>query len=265
VLPIKDNIPTERFPFVTVALIVANVVVYLLAVRHGGSLIGGPDIHEVVKYGAIPYAFTHPGQHCVLVTVSQQSGSFQTIVCHGQRGAGGTPAGFPPVWETAFTAMFIHASIIQVAANMLFLWIFGNTVEDALGPLKFLIFYLLGGLAALALLVAVGPHSTSPTIGASGAIAAVLGGYIVLFPRGGVLTLVFVIFFFTVIELPTFVMLGIWFLQQALFGALGLTDPAGGAGAVAYVAHVGGLVFGVLTIRLFATKHRQMLPPDPVY
>jgi membrane associated rhomboid family serine protease len=265
VLPIKDNIPTERFPFVTVALIVANVVVYLLAIRHGGSLIGGPGIHEVVKYGAIPYAFTHPGQHCVLVTVSPQAGSLHTIVCHGQRGTTGPSTGFLPVWETAFTAMFIHASIIQVAANMLFLWIFGNTVEAALGPLKFLVFYILGGLAALALLVALGPHSTSPTIGASGAIAAVLGGYIVLFPRGGVLTLVFIIFFFTVIELPTFVMLGIWCVQQALFTALGLTDPTGGAGAVAYFAYVGGLVFGVLTIRLFATKHRRMLPPDPVY
>jgi membrane associated rhomboid family serine protease len=265
VLPIKDNIPTERFPFVTVALIVANVVVYLLAIRHGGSLIGGPDIHEVVKFGAIPYAFSHPGQHCGLVTVSQQSGSIQTIVCHGQRGTTGTPTGFLPVWETAFTAMFMHASIIQVAANMLFLWIFGNTVEDALGALKFLIFYVLGGLAALALLVALDPDSASPTIGASGAIAAVLGGYIVLYPQGGVLTLVFIIFFFTVIELPTFVMLGIWFVQQALFGALGLTEPTGGGGAVAYFAHVGGLVFGALTIRLFASKHRQMLPPDPVY
>ena len=264
-LPIKDNIPTERFPFVTVALIVANVVVYLLAIRHGGSLIGGPDIHEVVKYGAIPYAFTHPTQHCVLVTVSHQSGSVHTIACHGQRGATSPATGFLPVWETAFTAMFMHASIIQVAANMLFLWIFGNTVEDALGPLKFLIFYVLGGLAALALVVAAGPHSTSPTIGASGAIAAVLGGYIVLFPRGGVLTLVFIIFFFTVIALPTFVMLAIWFVQQALFAVLGLTDPTGGGGAIAYFAHVGGLVFGLLTIRLFATKHRQMLPPDPVY
>jgi membrane associated rhomboid family serine protease len=265
VLPVKDNIPTERFPFVTLVLIAANVVVYLLAIRHGGSLIGGPDIHEVVKYGAIPYAFTHPSQHCVLATVSQGSGSSPAIVCHGQHSAAGRPTGVLPVWETAFTAMFMHASIIQVAANMLFLWIFGNTVESVLGPVRFLIFYILGGLAALTLLVAVGPHSTSPTIGASGAIAAVLGGYIVLFPRGGVLTLVFIIFFFTVIELPTFVMLGIWFVQQALFGALGLTDPTGGGGAVAYFAHVGGLVFGALSIRLFATKPGPMLPPGPVY
>jgi membrane associated rhomboid family serine protease len=246
VLPIKDNIPTERFPFVTVALIAANFVVYLLAIRHGGSLLGGPHLHEVVKYGAIPYAFTHPGQHCVLATVPQSSGSLHTIVCHGPHGAPRSPRGFLPVWETAFTALFLHASIIQFAANMLFLWIFGNTVEDALGPLRFLSFYVLGGLAALALLVAVAPHSTSPTIGASGAIAAVLGGYIVLHPRGRVLTLVFIILFFTVIELPTFVMLGIWFAQQALFGALGLTDPTGGGGAV-------------------ADRHRRILPPDPVY
>ena len=161
-IPIKDNIPTDRFPFVTVALIVANVIVYLLAIRHGGSLISGPDTQEIVKYGATPYALTHSGVHCGLVTPSEL-------------GCGRGVSGLPP-WETVFTAMFMHASILHIAGNMLFLWIFGNNVEDAMGPVRFILFYLLGGVAALALQVAIGPNTVAPTVGASGAIAAVLGG-----------------------------------------------------------------------------------------
>ena len=244
-IPIKDNIPTDRFPFVTVALIVANVIVYLLAIRHGGSLISGPDTQEIVKYGATPYALTHSGVHCGLVTPSD-------LGCG--RGVGGLPP-----WETVFTAMFMHASILHLGGNMLFLWIFGNNVEDAMGPIRFILFYLLGGVAALALQVAVGPNSLAPTVGASGAIAAVLGGYIVLYPRARVLTLVLIIFFFGVIELPALVMLGIWFAEQAAFGAAGLTS-LGNSGGVAYFAHVGGFAFGLLTIRLLAT-HRKPTPP----
>jgi membrane associated rhomboid family serine protease len=163
------------------------------------------------------------------------------------------------------TSMFMHASIIHIAGNMLFLWIFGNNVEDAMGPVKFMLFYIAGGLAALALQVAVSPNSTAPTIGASGAIAAVLGAYVVLYPRARVLTLVFIILFFTVIELPAIVMLGIWFAEQAIFGAVGLTRPVGGSGGVAYFAHVGGFLFGVLTIKLLAVPRKQVPPPRPVY
>ena len=114
----------------------------------------------------------------------------------------GIPPNTIPTWQTVFTAMFMHASLLHIAGNMLFLWIFGNNVEDAMGPVKYIFFYLLGGIAALALQVAIDPNSTAPTLGASGAIAAVLGGYILLYPRARVLTLVFIIFFFTVIELP---------------------------------------------------------------
>jgi membrane associated rhomboid family serine protease len=236
VLPVKDNILNDRFPFVTVALILANIVVYVLAVGHGGSLIGGPDSHEVIKYGAIPDAFTHSSRH--------------TLV---------------PTWETAFTAMFMQASIIQLAVNMLFLWIFGNTVEDAIGPVKFLGFYIFGGLVALALQIAIDPGSSSPAIGAAGAISAVLGGYIVLYPRGGVLTLVFIILFFTVIELPVIVMLGIWCVAQALFAAVGLTNPVGGGAVAAYLAQIGAFAVGALTIRLLATRGNRVQPPRPVF
>jgi membrane associated rhomboid family serine protease len=169
-----------------------------------------------------------------------------------------------PVWETVFTAMFMHASILHIAGNMIFLWIFGDNVEYAMGRVKYLLFYLAGGVAALALQVAVAPDSTAPTLGASGAIAAVLGAYIVLYPRAKILTLVFIIFIFTVIELPAWVLLGIWFAEQALFGAGGLTDPAGAGGGVAYFAHVGGFLFGLLTVRLLVRRARPRPPGWPV-
>jgi rhomboid family protein len=271
VFPVKDNIPTDRFPFVTIALIAVNVIVYLLAIRHGGSLINGPDSQEVVKYSAIPYALTHPGMHCAEFAQQTSIGAQSVgVFCNGQTLPDGTIAhvsaqGTIPTWETPFTAMFMHASILHIAGNMLFLWIFGNTIEDAMGSVKFFFFYILGGLAALALQVAIAPDSTVPTLGASGAIAAVLGGYILVYPRARVLTLVFIILFFTVIELPAVVMLGIWFALQALYGAANLTNPTGGGGGIAYFAHIGGFAFGLLTVRLLVTKVRQVPPPSPVY
>jgi membrane associated rhomboid family serine protease len=252
VIPLKDNIPTDRFPLVTVALVAANVIVYLLSIRHGGSLVSGPATHEVIKYGAIPYALTHPSSHCGIAP------SLGAFVC--TRGAEGTSviSQFSiPAWQTVFTSMFMHGSLFHLAGNMLFLWIFGNNVEDAMGRLKFLAFYLLGGVAALALQVAIHPDSLAPTIGASGAIAAVLGGYMLLYPRARVITLVIIILFVTVIELPALVVLVFWFGMQALYGALNLTDPTGGGG-VAYFAHIGGFIFGLLTIRLLATKRKRV-------
>ena len=264
-IPLKDNIPTDRFGFVTLALIVANVVAYLLAIRHGGSFFSGPDTHEILKYGAIPDVLTHPGLHCAEVL---PAGSTQPeVLCNSQLLAqnGIPPENTLPAWQTVFTAMFMHASFLHIAGNMLFLWIFGNNVEDAMGPVKYIFFYLVGGIAALALQVAVDPSSTAPTVGASGAIAGVLGGYIVMYPRARVLTLVFIILFFTVIELPAWVMLGLWFVQQAIFGAVGLTNPTGGGGGVAYFAHIGGFAFGGLAIRALATKRKHLEPPPPVY
>jgi rhomboid family protein len=230
-IPIKDNIPADRFPLVTFCLILANIVVYVLAAAHGGSLVSGPDAHELTRYGVSPEQITHA--------------------------TGRT-------WETVFTAMFLHASILQIAGNMLFLWIFGNNVEDSMGRVRFLAFYVVGGLAALALQVAVEPNSVTTTVGASGAIAAVLGGYIVLYPRARVLTLVLIILFFTVIELPAIVMVGLWFVLQAAFGAAGLTDPTGG-GVFAYFAHVGGFVFGLLAIRALATRRKPVPPTAAAY
>jgi membrane associated rhomboid family serine protease len=255
-IPIKDNIPTDRFPFVTLALIIVNFVAYYLAIRHGGSIVSGPDNQEVFKYGSIPFTLTHPGYHCGLL----QLPAGEALACRH-----GPLANTLPPWETVFTAMFMHASILHIGFNMLFLWIFGNNVEDAMGPVKYLLFYLVGGIVALGLQVAINADSTVPTLGASGAIAAVLGGYIVLYPRARVLTLVLIIVFFTVIELPAVVMLGIWFALQAVFALVNVTNPTGGGGGVAYFAHVGGFVFGLLAVRLLATRRRQAPPPLSAY
>jgi membrane associated rhomboid family serine protease len=171
----------------------------------------------------------------------------------------------PSSWLTPFTAMFMHGGLLHLGGNMLFLWIFGNNVEDAMGRIRFPIFYVLGGLAATALQVAVGPNSTVPNLGASGAIAAVLGGYIVLYPRARVLTLVFIILFFTVIELPAMIVLGLWFAEQIAFGATGLSQGGGAGGGVAYFAHIGGFAFGLLAIRLVAKRVKEPPPRLPVW
>jgi membrane associated rhomboid family serine protease len=241
VFPLKDNIGTRRTPVVTIAIIVANAVVYLLSIRHGGSLLGGPDSGTVVRYGAIPYEFTHPGKECALAA--------QGLAC----GSGIDHQ--PTTWLTALSSMFMHGGIAHIGGNMLFLWVFGNNVEDAMGRVKFVVFYLLGGLAAMALQIAVGPSATVPSVGASGAIAAVLGGYLLLYPRARVLTLVFLFVFFTFIQIPAMFFLVIWFGEQLLFGYFDQADPTGGGGGVAYFAHIGGFVFGLLAVKAFASRY----------
>jgi membrane associated rhomboid family serine protease len=231
--PLKDNIPLARFPIVTVALIAINVIVYLLEIRHGGSFFGGPSGSVEVHYGAIPYELTHPGKH----------------------------------WETVFTSMFLHASFLHIFGNMIFLAIFGPTVEDAMGRVRFVGFYLLGGLIALGAQVAADPSSTGPTLGASGAIAAVLGGYILLYPRARVLALVAIVFFFTLVEVPAVFLLGFWLLEQLYLGLAGLAGGPNSEG-VAYFAHLGGFAFGALTIKLFVAGRSRgpATPPSlPVY
>ncbi len=242
-------------PLVTITLVLANVVAYILAIRHGGSFFGGPSDSVSVHYGAIPYEITHPGSECGVVTQQTLEGVTHAVACQGQPGVSGTPEPQPETWETVLTSMFLHGSFLHILGNMVFLAIFGPNVEDAMPRPLFLVFYLLAGLIALAAQVAVDPSSTGPTLGASGAIAGVLGGYILLYPRARVLTLVFIIFFVTIIELPALVLLGFWFLEQLYFGLAGLANPIGGEG-VAYFAHIGGFAFGLLAIRAFVRRHR---------
>ncbi len=250
--------PLSRLPIVTIALIAINVIVYLLEIRHGGSFFGGPSSGVEVRYGAIPFELTHAGKHCGLATVTSAQGPFSTIACQGQPGVHGTPPSKPAAWETVFTAMFLHASFLHIFGNMVFLAIFGPTVEDAMTRPRYLAFYLLGGIVALGTQVASSPSSSSPTLGASGAIAAVLGAYILMYPRAKVLSLVFIVFFVTIVELPAVVLLGFWFLEQLFLGLDGLASTASGGEGVAYFAHIGGFCFGLLAIRLLA---RRRPPP----
>jgi membrane associated rhomboid family serine protease len=255
--PLKDNIPTDRTAIVTIALIVINVIVYFVLQK--GGIFGGPDDGIVVDFGAIPYEFTNPGNGCDI--------SGERILCEGQPGVSGEADSQPATWMTAFSSMFMHGSILHLGGNMLFLWIFGNNVEDSMGRVKFIVFYLLGGLAALGAQILIDLDAAIPTIGASGAVAAVLGGYLLLYPRARVVTVIFIIFFFTIIELPALLILGFWFVQQIAFGAYGLANPTGGGGGVAYFAHIGGFAFGMLAIKLFASRQKDYsLPPKyPVY
>ncbi len=236
--PLKDNVPTLRFPAVTVAFIALNVVAYFFW-QQGGLSLGNPGgqhyFCNLVEYAVIPYELTNPGE---------------------QVGASGCAAPEASTWLTLFTSMFMHGGLLHLGGNMLFLWIFGNNVEDSMGPVKFIAFYLLGGLAATALQAVIDPSATVPTIGASGAIAGVLGGYLILFPRARVVTLIFIVFFVTIVELPAIWILGFWFVQQVLFGWLDL-NVAGEEGGVAYFAHIGGFVFGLVAIKLFADDRKQ--------
>jgi rhomboid family protein len=241
-IPLKDNIPTRRFPVLTVALIVINVLVYF-GLQHGG-ITHGPSDNEVVRWGLIPYELTHSGKHCDLVAGGQ-------VACEGQAGVVGQASSQPNTWLTMLTSIFMHGSLLHIAGNMLFLWIFGNNIEDSMARWRFVIFYLLGGLVANMAQVAVGPNSTAPGIGASGAIAAVLGGYALLYPRARVITAVILIFFITLLDLPALLVLGGWFLLQLLDAAV--NNPLGGSG-VAYFAHIGGFIFGLLLIKLFADR-----------
>ena len=238
--PLRDNIPTERFPVVTVALIVANVIVYFflqdgrLGLPDGG--LGGD--WPTPTYAAIPCEIT------------------------GQGACNVAPGG-PSAVVTLFTSMFMHGSIVHLGGNMLFLWIFGNNVEDSMGPVKFIVFYLLGGLAASAGQILTSASSEIPSLGASGAVAAVLGGYLLMFPRARVVTLVFIIFFFTILEIPAIFFLAIWIGQQLIFGYLDLVQPTS-EGGVAYFAHIGGFVFGLLLIRVFASEQRRQRQLDRI-
>ena len=247
-IPLKDNIPTRVFPIVTVVIILINVAVYF-GVEKGGWSAPSND-KAVVEYSFIPYELSHQDQECAQVGSKIGCGTKQELV-----DAGATDTSQPNVLVTIFTAMFMHGSFLHIAGNMLFLWIFGNNVEDSMGRLKYTLFYLAGGIAATLAQYFSSTDAVVPNLGASGAIAAVLGGYALLYPRARVITLIFIIFFITVIELPALLVLGAWFVLQALDAA---SQPVGGGG-VAVWAHIGGFVFGLIAIKLFASRY------DPNY
>jgi membrane associated rhomboid family serine protease len=228
-LPLRDSIPGRTTPYVTVGLIVANFLVWFWELKNPGV-----DVH-VFRDGFYPCAVDGP--------------------CH-------LPPGFHalPWYEGVFTGMFMHATWAHILGNMLFLWIFGNNVEDAFGHAAFFFWYLVAGVVAMATQTFVtleyaGVRAASiPNIGASGAIAGVLGAYFVLYPRARVLTLIFIF----IREIPAFWFLGIWFALQAWTGGLALEQPEAGGG-VAFFAHIGGFAFGVLS-GLFRLRARRSSP-----
>jgi membrane associated rhomboid family serine protease len=226
-LPLKDNVPTRTFPFVTVALIVANTIVWIWEWKTGVD-------KEVLHYGYYPCTVHGP---CVEPA---------SLVRH------------IPWYEGAFTSMFMHGSWIHIGGNMLFLWIFGNNVEDAMGRVRFLLWYVVAGLAAAAtqtfvtLWFSSAQGASIPNVGASGAIAGVLGAYLVLLPRAKVLT-VFIVFFIFLREIPAMIFLGLWFVFQAWEGGFAILHPQAGGG-VAFFAHIGGFVFGLLTVYLVTVR-----------
>jgi membrane associated rhomboid family serine protease len=266
-LPLRDNLPTDRFPVVTVVLIAINVLVFAWMLTLGDSDYSSPELQQLgitesdqasIEYGAIPYRLTNPGKECGATEAA--------VVCEGTEeydaavAAGAfAPLADAPWWVTVITSMFMHAGLLHLAGNMLFLWVFGNNIEDSMGRVKFIAFYLLSGVAAVYAQTLLDPDATVPTIGASGAVAGVLGGYILLHPQARVLTLIFVVFFVTFVEIPAMIMLGLWFVLQLLpaVGQFATTEIASEGGGVAYLAHVGGFVFGLATIKLWVSRRRS--------
>ena len=265
-IPLKDNIPTRRFPVITVALIVINVAMFFGFQQATWSGSGfAVDSKNVVEYAFIPYELTHSDKHCGALGDIDSTDAKIACGSNAALDERGTEPGSdqPSTALTILTSMFMHGGLLHIAGNMLFLWIFGNNVEDSMGRPKFVAFYLLGGVAATLAQTLVDPNATTPNLGASGAIAAVLGGYALLYPRARVVTLILIVFFITVIELPALLVLVGWFVLQLLDAS---TDTAGGGG-VAYFAHIGGFLFGLAAVKLFASRARDdyVEPRLPVY
>ncbi len=254
-IPIRDVNPTTRTSWITLALIAANVVVFLLWQPTLGANSETRTFFFFYCNALVPWEITHQ-------TSLVEGGAAARDAIEADLGPQLGPGVGADLQQelqqrcpekdvnlSILVSMFLHGGWLHIAGNMLFLWIFGNNVEDRLKRPLFIAFYFLGGLAATALQLAFGPNSTIPNVGASGAIAAVLGAYLVLFPRARVYTLVF-FFFITAIELPAVAVLGFWFVLQLFSGVGGLGADVNGGG-VAYWAHVGGFAFGAAVTWLF--------------
>src|SRR5947207_5258233 len=226
-IPISDDPVRRSFPVVTILLIVINVLVFLYEMSLGSRLDG-----FVQAFGAVPREIT-------------------------------TGRDLPPiaplgnVYLTLITSMFLHGGWLHLGGNMLYLWVFGDNIEDRLGHFRYLVFYLLCGFAATFAHALVNPGSRVPSIGASGAIAGVLGAYILLFPRARVTTLIPIFFFITIREIPAFIILGLWFVLQLFVGVASLGVAESNAGGVAYFAHIGGFVAGMVLIALMGGMRRR--------
>ncbi len=220
--PLRDTIPSRSFPLVTIFIIFLNSIIFIYEV----SL--GDQVNELLRvFGVIPIYYTKAFQEDPFLLIS----------------------GIPPL----FTSLFLHGGWLHVISNMWFLWIFGDNVEDYTGHVRFLLFYLFSGIIATMAHVILNPFSIIPTIGASGAIAGVMGAYFILYPNSRVITLIFLFIFIQLIEIPAIIFLGLWILIQVISATMttGVTQEGGG---VAWWAHIGGFLSGLLTIFFFRKK-----------
>lgn len=227
-IPIKDDNPRIAFPIVTILLIAANIGVFLYQMTGAVQ----PDA-LVYRFGTIPWEIMHFQEYPRLPP------AFHT--------------GFPNV-ITLFTSMFLHGGLLHLLGNMLYLWIFGDNVEGLMGPLRFFVFYIICGLAATMGHVLMAPQSTIPMVGASGAISGVLGAYVLRFPRARVHVVVILIVFIRVFRVPAVVILGFWFVMQLVNGLLTLEQDANTG--IAWFAHIGGFVIGMILVFIFERKER---------
>lgn len=234
-IPLYDDNPRRLFPAVTIGLIIVNVLVFLW---------------QTITPEQVVYQFT--------MIPSEITAGLPGLI-PVQNGAITIPTALHPAWLTIFTSMFMHGGLAHIGGNMLYLWIFGDNIEGDLGHVRYLIFYLVVGAAAAAAHILGEPGSRIPTLGASGAIAGVMGGYILLHPRAEVHSLVPLGFFITMVRVPAFIVLGLWFVYQVLLNSLGGGQSGGG---VAYLAHIGGFIAGVVLIKLFGP---EVGPPRPRY
>jgi len=235
-LPLKDDVPTHSTPVVTIGLIALNILVFLYqaSLQLGDDPMAGRAARAFVfEFGLIPCRLT---------------------------GACQVPADFPHPVATIFTSMFMHGGLFHVFGNMLYLWIFGNNVEDTLGHGRFLGFYLASGVAAALAQTIVGPSSPVPMVGASGAVSGVLGAYLLLFPYASVLTLIVFGFFIRIVRVPAVIVLGFWIVVQFLNGLITFGAAVAGhgpEGGVAWFAHIGGFLAGIAL--LYALRPRRPL------
>ncbi len=233
-IPLHDNIRTRRFPLITVMLIAANVAVYIVdyLTRHQVVVATGIDnLGRRVQY--VDFVGGISAQYSLIPAAITRD--------------------FAHSWPTIFTSIFLHGGFMHIAGNMLYLWIFGNNVEDTLGKPKYILFYFASGIIATMAHVATGPSSTAPLVGASGAVAGLMGAYLILFPRAEIVTIVPIFIIGTVQEVPAVIVIGFWAVLQ-FANATWFHSGGMQGGGVAYMAHVGGFLAGILLIILLGGR-----------
>lgn len=261
-IPLRDGRPSGIVPYVTIALIALNIVAFFYTLTHSDRIIVFLDrcaweqAFGQAAPGFDPLLYRRFGRGCEYPVTERDAFLIRYGLVAAEFWSGqDVPPTVPfPIWVTLLTSMFLHGGWLHLLGNMLYLWVFGDNIEAAMGRGRFILFYLLCGVGAALLQLAVFPRTTVPMIGASGAIAGVLGAYLVLFPGSRVLTVVPLFFFLHLVEIPALILLGLWFLVQFFSGIVDL----GGMGGVAWFAHIGGFLTGVLLV--FPFKHREVIP-----